>query len=478
MSTSKGNLINDSANSIQVSNPHQNSKKIIIITNSTQNKDNQQTSKLTYEEGPYSIQCEVGKPSNQMNKKVIDNTVKILQETIKKKGRNGASELSSHHSDIKHSSVQPSDKPAISQSSSSEDNDVIENSISHNIPNHIVMTTMNNDVNIATTNNELNTDNETTQVNTVKKIPYLNTNASNTNHVSSIPTMVILNSSYTPSHNIVSSLNDTNYNSCIICDKIYPVNNLYSAQECKHLLCRKCIKNYYEEKIEEGEKSFKCPIFKCPSVFAQSMIKAFVSAEHFNLVNGRASGVIDMKLTLASLNKKYDTIKKYTMHHVIDINSNEDFYVYNKAKIQFCPKCGEQALFGKSGTHFVKCLNCNYSLCKYCMKEYDEKHMDITTENHCKVFFRTNDGVIQETQSHIGINLLIQFLLVLCSYIFMFVAGFLYIKEGVEWVIPCGMKSALRIMFVLVVSIILFLIAIPIILMSFPYFPVFIAIFN
>ena len=90
MSTSKGNLINDSANSIQVSNPHQNSKKIIIITNSTQNKDNQQTSKLTYEEGPYSIQCEVGKPSNQMNKKVIDNTVKILQETIKKKGRNGA----------------------------------------------------------------------------------------------------------------------------------------------------------------------------------------------------------------------------------------------------------------------------------------------------------------------------------------------------------------------------------------------------
>ena len=139
IATSKGNLINDSANSIQVSNPHQNSKKIIIITNSTQNKDNQQTSKLTYEEGPYSIQCEVGKPPNQMNKKVIDNTVKILQETIKKKGRNGASELSSHHSDIKHSSVQPSDKPAISQSSSSEDNDVIENSISHNIPNHIVM---------------------------------------------------------------------------------------------------------------------------------------------------------------------------------------------------------------------------------------------------------------------------------------------------------------------------------------------------
>ena len=112
------------------------------------------------------------------------------------------------------------------------------------------------------------------------------------------------------------------------------------------------------------------------------------------------------------------------------------------------------------------------------MKEYDEKHMDIATENHCKVFFRRNDGVIQETQSHIGINLLIQFLLVLCSYIFMFIAGFLYIKEGVEWVIPCGMKSALRIMFVLVVSIILFLIAIPIILMSFPYFPVFIAIFN
>ena len=165
------------------------------------------------------------------------------------------------------------------------------------------------------------------------------------------------------------------------------------------------------------------------------------------------------------------------------INSNESFYVYNKAKVQFCPKCGEQALFGKSGAHFVKCLNCNYCLCKYCMKEFDGKHMDITTEEHCKVFFRRNDELeftnTRDTkQSHIGLNLLIQFLLVVCSYIFMFTAGFLYIKEGVEFVFPCYYQNILRNSIVLIVSIALFFTAIPIILMSFPYFPVFIAIMD
>ena len=473
-SSSKGNLMS----SENIIPQETNSKKMIIITRHNLHSAKSHTSKLTYEEGPYSIQCDMGKNTERMDKQIIDNTVKILQETIKKKGKEQTS-------DRKHSSVQPSDKPVISNTSS-ENND-IDNSLSNNIPtNHIVMTTLNNDMNecnIVTTGNEMLNDNETAQYNKLQaKAPYLNTKASNTNQLSTIQTMIILNSSYNQTQNFPMN-DDTTFTTCLICDKIYPMSSLYSARGCQHLLCRKCIKNYYEEKIEQGERTFKCPVFKCSCMFDLAMIKEFISNEHFNVINGNKKSLLNIKLSLPPLNKQYETIKKYSMHNVIDINSNENFYVYNKAKVQFCPKCGEQALFGKSGAHFVKCLNCNYCLCKYCMKEFDGKHMDITTEEHCKVFFRKNDELeftnTRDTkQSHIGLNLLIQFLFVVCSYIFMFTAGFLYIKEGVEFVFPCYYQNILRNSIVLIVSIALFFTAIPIILMSFPYFPVFIAIMD
>lgn len=475
--SSKANLV-----SSENINPQEtNSKKMIIITRHNINSAKSRTSKLTYEEGAYSIQCDIGNNTERMDKTIIDNTVKILQETIKKKGKEQTSER-------KHSSVQPSDKP-VRSNSSSEKND-IDNSLSHNVPtNNIILTTLNNDeCNIVTTTNEMNIENETTQYNKVqvKATPYLNTNASNTNQLSAMKTMVIMNSSFHQSQNF-SMNEDSTFTTCLICDKIYQMSSLYSAKGCQHLLCRKCIKNYYEEKIEQGETTFKCPVFKCTSMFDIALIRVFISNEHFNVINGNKKSLINMKLTLPAFNKQYDTLKIYTMHNVIDINSNENFYVYNKAKVQFCPKCGEQTLFGKSGAHFVKCLNCNYCLCKYCMKEFDEKHMDITTEEHCKVFFRRSDeeqllDTNNRKRAQLGLNLLIQFLLVMCSYLFMFTAGFLYIKEGVEFVfLCCGNKSKKNIIInciVLILSIAIFLSAIPIILMSFPYFPVFIAIMD
>ena len=192
-SSSKGNLMS----SDNIIPQESNSKKMIIITRNNLNSAKSRTSKLTYEEGPYSIQCDMGKNTERMDKKIIDNTVKILQETIKKKGKEQTS-------DRKHSSAQPSDKPVISNSSS-ENND-IDNSLSNNVPTtHIVMTTLNNDMNecnIVTTGNEMLNNNETNQYNKLQaKTPYLNTKASNTNQLSTIQTMIIRRVQYNHSLN-------------------------------------------------------------------------------------------------------------------------------------------------------------------------------------------------------------------------------------------------------------------------------------
>ena len=55
-----------------------------------------------------------------------------------------------------------------------------------------------------------------------------------------------------------------------------------------------CIKNFYEEKIETGEKNFKCPVFTCPGIFDTGIIKVFVSNEHFNLVDGKVKSLFNL----------------------------------------------------------------------------------------------------------------------------------------------------------------------------------------
>lgn len=423
-------------------------KKMIIITHERSNSAKSRTSKIKYEEGPYSIQCNMGINNGKMNKKIIDSTVKVLQESLKKGKLSDEIIDIPNPSDRKSPSVQPSDKPALSSSSENDDSD---DSISHDnkiYPNGI-QTTNNVGENDQTTQyNATTKENEAhikveTEINTNGKTN-CNTNNNNThyNKISSQPTMILLNSSYNPSNQFVSTINEANYNSCLICDKIYPVSNLYSSKECNHLLCRKCIKNFYEEKIETGEKNFKCPVFSCSGIFDIGIIKVFVSNEHFSLVDGKVKSLFNMKIGVVEPpDTKYETIKKYTKKHVIDVNSNENFYRFNKAKVQFCPQCSEQTLFGKSGTHFVKCLNCFYCLCKYCMKHYEEKHMDLTNEDHCKVFFRRNDQTSLNNNTHFWLNYLIQLLLVICCYAFMFIAGFLYIKAFFQLIFTCSLQK-------------------------------------
>ena len=279
---------------------------------------------------------------------------------------------------------------------------------------------------------------------------------------------------------------------CYICDKRYYLNQLLTATCQRHFLCKKCFKNFYEEKIEEGKTNFKCSVFKCEAPVDINMIKSIVSENHFKLINKKKDintfnnnniNNYEEAFTLR-LQKKYNLknssssqLKLYTQRHVIDINSNENFYMFHGVKEQYCPLCNEESLFSKTGTHFIKCLNCFHKICKHCFKEFNDLHLDIANENHCKIYFRNKEKYENENNE----KLLIELLMVIASFYFLFSSDFIYIRNAVKWFF-CS-KGKYNINFALNIliyffSIIIFLISFPIIFIGFPYFPIFISIFG
>ena len=292
------------------------------------------------------------------------------------------------------------------------------------------------------------------------------------------------------SNSFNDNLIDESYLSCYICDRTYSSNRLYSADCNKHFICRRCCKNYYEERIEQGDRDLKCSVFTCNESFnpGLSILQKFLSENHLDLLLNNKTKNNENKLIEPSLSlqKKYnftnqssEVMKSYMKKHVIDINSNQNFYMYNKAKVQFCPKCGEQSLFSKTGTYFVKCLNCFHRICKYCMKEYNELHMDISNDNHCKIYYR-RDGLDDEKKSFFYL-FLIEIFLIISAFIFLFVGAFKYFKNCIKAIFCIKQYEdygCFKTMIINFVTLILFFMSFPILLISFPYFSVFNSIFG
>ena len=292
------------------------------------------------------------------------------------------------------------------------------------------------------------------------------------------------------SNSFNDNLIDESYLSCYICDRTYSSNRLYSADCNKHFICRRCCKNYYEERIEQGDRDLKCSVFTCNESFnpGLSILQKFLSENHLDLLLNNKTKNNENKLIEPSLSlqKKYnftnqssEVMKSYMKKHVIDINSNQNFYMYNKAKVQFCPKCGEQSLFSKTGTYFVKCLNCFHRICKYCMKEYNELHMDISNDNHCKIYYR-RDGLDDEKKSFFYL-FLIEIFLIISAFIFLFVGAFNYFKNCIKAILCIKQYEdygCFKTMIINFVTLILFFMSFPILLISFPYFSVFNSIFG
>ena len=267
---------------------------------------------------------------------------------------------------------------------------------------------------------------------------------------------------------------------CFICEKYNQKSQNYSTGKCMHFFCRRCGKYYYEEKIEDGINKFKCPLFSCKCEMSIEIVKKLVSEKHYNIIcnnnkNNNKNKFRNWNYINSENVELNNHIHLYSQTHVIDINSNEHFYMYNKAKSNICPKCNQNALFIKGGNNFFKCLNCFYTMCKFCLKTFDNLHFDISYPNHCKVYFRRKDG--KNNKNNCFFSFIIQLLMIIVSYIFLFIGLFFYIFNFFQMCFTCSSKKYVYNCFlyyiIFFLSVIFLFIFSPLLILFIPYFPIF-----
>ena len=273
------------------------------------------------------------------------------------------------------------------------------------------------------------------------------------------------------------NLNTINYiyKTCSICEHALPISKLFVAECQQHFLCRKCAKNYYEDIIENGSKEMLCPFIKCGQPVDLESLEGIISKEHYNILvnNTKNIGHSHTKFYNTKLKTSYDqeNLQLYTKKHVLDINTNKSFFEYNNIKDVYCPNCYTDSLFSKTNTNFFKCLYCECKRCKYCLKDYDTRHMDTVSPDHCKVYYRFDEEEMKDSKKIFYLYFL-QLFFVLATYYLCFVGAFLFLRK-LSYYMLC-IKTGSNIFLYIVaylLTIILFLISVPFILFFYPYFP-------
>lgn len=268
---------------------------------------------------------------------------------------------------------------------------------------------------------------------------------------------------------------------CFICEKLFILSKLISADCGKHLLCHKCAKNYYEDYIENknNPKILKCPNNKCNKKISYDIIKTIISETHQRIYELMKKGYNINNKDLNDSLKFENDMKIYSEKHVLEISSNINFYLFKKSKDLFCPKCLNPNLFSRTSNCFIKCLNCNYKICKFCLKPFTNNHLNIKSEGYCKVYFRRDDNYI-EGKNYIFLYSL-QLIFVIAMYLFTFCGTYLlfYNRFKKRFKLNNKRKKCLyyiKKFFVIIFSIILLALTCPFILACYPFFPLIIAI--
>ena len=280
---------------------------------------------------------------------------------------------------------------------------------------------------------------------------------------------------------------------CFICEKFFKMSQIYVPKCQIHYMCKKCIKNYYEEQFENDNLSLKCPDTNCNKEMDFNILNNIISKIHSEMFLNNSKNDKNNNINNNSYNKgkenfikeskllfnskiNDENLKMYSKKHVLDINSNEKFFIYNKNKDIYCYKCLRPTLFTKANGYFIKCLNCHYRICKYCLKEFEDMHMDIMSENHCKVYYR-KEGFTNDDSRKI-IIFLTQLFFVFAMYYLMFAGFYFLIYRTLKKPIKLRFFRLLYYFFISLISFLLLIIFSPFLIIIYPFFPIIITMFD
>ena len=264
------------------------------------------------------------------------------------------------------------------------------------------------------------------------------------------------------------------YKKCSICDNNFPLHKIFVPSCTIHYLCRICLKYYYEDLIENGIKDLKCPFIKCKKPFESIDLKYIISSHHLNLLKKDNSNLIDKSKDLYCNKKKEiddeGITNRYCKKNFIDINTNKKLYNYKNSKGVVCSNCNNESLFSKTNTHFLKCLYCQCKKCKYCLKNFDDDHMDINSPNHCKVYYRYERKDLNN--SGFCLRLCLQLFFVIACYFLCFASTFIRIRNVFYFIFRAKTTGNIMLyIFAYFFTVFFFIIIIPFFIVFYPYFP-------
>ena len=283
--------------------------------------------------------------------------------------------------------------------------------------------------------------------------------------------------SLTITQNSTNNINNI-FKMCYICEHSYSINRLFVAECKEHYLCKRCSKNYYEEIIEDGNKEIFCPFIKCKAKVNIDKLSNIISHEHLKRLSNKYQETNNNSkesqntffFTKLKSNFNKESLQLYTKKHVIDINSNKYFFNYNSVKDGYCPFCYKESLFSKTNTHFYKCLNCLSKICRYCFKDFTERHIEWNYNEHCKVYYRLEEE--DKNKRNKCLNVLMQYFFVFAIFYLLFAGSFYNIKAILVQIFKVNYnRNIIRYFLVYLFTIIFFVITVPFIFLMFPYFP-------
>ena len=272
-------------------------------------------------------------------------------------------------------------------------------------------------------------------------------------------------------HSMKEKQNNNTFKICSICDIVYPLSRFFMSECQRHHICRKCAKNFYEDIIENGAKEILCPFTKCKQPVDLDKLQTLISKEHYNLLINKEPKKNKLYFAKIKTNIDSENLQLYTKKNVIDINNNKNFFDYNNLKEVYCPDCNNDTLFSKTNTNFFKCLNCECKKCKFCLKDYTPRHMDINYFDHCKVRLRYDDEEKNKTNNFL--NYLLQLFFVFATYYLFFVGTFLIIRNYLLYLFGISLKgrNIFIVILIYLLTILCLLIITPFIIFFYPYFP-------
>ena len=281
----------------------------------------------------------------------------------------------------------------------------------------------------------------------------------------------------------IKRIEDENYFSCSICEYTNLESEMFIPECNIHYLCKRCTKNYYEDLIDDGINELFCPFLQCKKEVNLNKLKPFISQNHFSRLkkyHTNLKNIDENKLIFSRLKTEInkEDVELYSKKHVIDINTNKNFYNYKGSMDSFCPFCNEETLFKFTNNHFYKCLNCLSKVCKYCFKEFNNNHIEFNYPERCKVYFRLSDS--NDNAENKFCQFLKQLFFVIAIYYLTFVGIFLLLRDKFFIIFEVKKRNIFLIKYIFsyFFSFIIFIIVIPFLIIIYPYFPSIIGIFD